>query len=159
MAGAPSRFNKRTMDKIEFMIKRGFTIKEIAFMLDCTQNTYYNWKAKNPEFFKKVEDWKYEADKKVERSLRERATGYNHPEERTHYDATQKEWVKTTVTKYYPPDPTSMIFWLKNRQPDKWKDKRDVDINDVTVSIERKRFDGESNRIHDSAARKSITAV
>lgn len=27
------------------------------------------------------------------------------------------------VTKYIPPDPTSAMFWLANRRPDKWKYK------------------------------------
>ena len=31
------------------------------------------------------------------------------------------------VTKHYPPDPTAAIFWLKNRQPDTWRDKVEVD--------------------------------
>jgi len=30
------------------------------------------------------------------------------------------------TTKHYPPDATSAIFWLKNRQRDKWRDKQDV---------------------------------
>ena len=48
-----------------------------------------------------------------------------------------------TVDKCYPPDPTSMIFWLKNRQPLVWRDKKEIDLNAMTVKIERKRFDGE----------------
>lgn len=32
--------------------------------------------------------------------------------------------VETPLIKHYPPDPTSMIFWLKNRQKDKWRDKQ-----------------------------------
>jgi hypothetical protein len=29
-----------------------------------------------------------------------------------------------TTTKYFPPDPPSIFFWLKNRQPDSWRDKQ-----------------------------------
>ncbi len=30
-------------------------------------------------------------------------------------------------TERYPPDTAACIFWLKNRQPDKWKDKQDLE--------------------------------
>ena len=35
----------------------------------------------------------------------------------------------TPIIKHYPPDPVSMIFWLKNRCPKRWRDKIDKDIN------------------------------
>jgi hypothetical protein len=31
--------------------------------------------------------------------------------------------------KEYQPDTTSIIFWLKNRRPDKWRDKTEHDVN------------------------------
>jgi hypothetical protein len=31
------------------------------------------------------------------------------------------------IVENFPPDPTSMIFWLKNRQPAKWRDKHDME--------------------------------
>ncbi|MBE0666686.1 MAG: hypothetical protein IH593_03340 [Bacteroidales bacterium] len=35
--------------------------------------------------------------------------------------------VKTRkTTKHLAADPTSMIFWLKNRRPDLWKDRREI---------------------------------
>lgn len=27
---------------------------------------------------------------------------------------------------YYPPDTTAQIFWLKNRKPEQWRDKREI---------------------------------
>ena len=38
--------------------------------------------------------------------------------------------VKTKLIKHYPPDSTAMIFWLKNRQKEKWRDKHDVGLPD-----------------------------
>ena len=34
------------------------------------------------------------------------------------------------VEEYFPPEASSQFFWLKNRQPKKWRDKREVDIKD-----------------------------
>ena len=48
--------------------------------------------------------------------------------------------VKTDVIKEYPPDPTSMIFWLKNRQPEKWRDRVEYekevpDDRNITINL------------------------
>jgi hypothetical protein len=69
---------------------------------------------------------KQAADDRVERSLYQRANGYSHP--------AVKVFIKrdgTTVDykyiEHYPPDPTSMCFWLKNRRPDRWRDVHNID--------------------------------
>ena len=31
------------------------------------------------------------------------------------------------TVKHYPPDTTAAIFWLKNRQVERWRDKQEVD--------------------------------
>ena len=38
--------------------------------------------------------------------------------------------VITPTIKHYPPDTTAGIFWLKNRQRDKWRDKPEADDPD-----------------------------
>ncbi len=69
----------------------------------------------------------------------ERATGYSHAEDKIFNDGGEPLIVPTT--KHYPPDATSAIFWLKNRQPAKWRDKTehgftDKDGNDKKWRIE-----------------------
>ena len=43
------------------------------------------------------------------------------------------------VTKHLPSDATSMIFWLKNRQPERWNDRRQVEhsggVNNTNVNM------------------------
>ena len=66
------------------------------------------------------------ADARVESALYKRAIGYE-------YTETSKEVgpdgvkIKTT-TKQVAPDVTAQIYWLKNRRPDRWKDKQDISI-------------------------------
>ncbi|WP_445448805.1 hypothetical protein [Enterococcus faecalis] len=33
------------------------------------------------------------------------------------------------VTKFAAPNPTSAIFWLKNRKPEKWRDKKETQVS------------------------------
>lgn len=55
-----------------------------------------------------------------------RALGYNYTEEtiETLVDGSEKY---KTVTKHMAGDITAQIFWLKNRRPDKWKDKNIIE--------------------------------
>jgi len=125
-AGRPSKFEK-VAPKIKLLSRRGFTDAEIAQLLDVTQRTLDNWKKRHDSFFRSLNDWKKLPDKQVERSLFERACGYSHPE--TKVFTYNGKILTYEVIKHYPPDPTSMIFWLKNRQRARWRDKIDHDIS------------------------------
>jgi hypothetical protein len=41
----------------------------------------------------------------------------------------QGKVIRPAVRQYYPPDPTSIIFFLKNRMKDKYRDVHNVDVN------------------------------
>jgi len=49
-----------------------------------------------------------------------------------------------TVKEQVAPDTASQIFWLKNRQPDKWRDKVDVngkfDLGEVSLEWVQENF-------------------
>ena len=39
------------------------------------------------------------------------------------------EIVKTPIRKFYPPDTTAAIFWLKNRKSQEWRDIKAVELS------------------------------
>lgn len=125
MAGKGSRGGPRPKEVdwhlAERMIRAGFTDQEVCKVLGIHYATWKRRKAKDLELCATIKEWKAEADDKVERSLFERACGYSHPD--THVAVIAGEVVVTALTKHYPPDATSCIFWLKNRRPDQWRDK------------------------------------
>ena len=56
--------------------------------------------------------------------------GYEHKEDKIFNN--NGEALVVGTTKYYAPDTTAAIFWLKNRQPELWRDKPEpIDDNDV----------------------------
>ena len=122
--GRPSKFDAVDRQQVEFLAKRGFTDAELAEFFKVTEQTWNNWKSAHPEFFESLKDWKAEADRKVERSLYERAKGYSHAEDKI-FNANGKPLVVPT-TKHYPPDTTAAIFWLKNRMKDEWRDTQHI---------------------------------
>jgi hypothetical protein len=65
--------------------------------------------------------------RRVERSLYERANGYNYEAVKIFMPAGSKQPVVVHYIEHLPPDPTSAMFWLKNRDPDNWRDVQNVD--------------------------------
>ncbi len=128
--GRPSKFETINMKQLEILVKDGKTDKFVCDFFDITESTLTNYKKKHPDFFASLKDWKLEADAEVEISLYERAKGYSVPEDKIFIH--EGEPVIVPTTKNYPPDPTSIIFWLKNRQPDKWRDKFEHDHSSKT---------------------------
>lgn len=120
-AGRPTKFDPAFVRQALLLAKKGCTDPEVAEFFQVAISTISLWKLKHPEFSEALKLGKAEADERVERALFERATGYVHPE--THVSNYQGIVTLTPLLKHYAPDPTSMIFWLKNRQPDKWRDK------------------------------------
>ena len=129
-SGRPSKFND-DIERIALnLFEEGKTDKQVANIIGVTEQTINNWKIKHKSFFESLKQKKEFADQEVVRALFERATGYSHEEEKLLVVSdggdrgSRVERVMTT--KHYPPDPTSMIFWLKNRQPDLWREKQEV---------------------------------
>jgi len=96
--GRPSKFNKDVQRQIELLARRGWTDAEMAELLGINEGTLNNWKNKHPAFFKTLKEAKEFSDLEVERSLYREAKAGN---------------------------TTAMIFWLKNRQPQRWRDKQE----------------------------------
>ena len=114
--------------KIEGWARDGLINEQIAQNIGITATTLYEWKNKFPEISEALKRGKDVIDRQVENSLLKRALGYE-------YTETTREAVKDPesgniemrvtkeVTKTVIPDTTAQIFWLKNRKPDKWRDK------------------------------------
>ena len=124
--GRPTKFSKKSAEIALTMAEQGSTDDQISAVLKITKQTLNNWKKKHPKFFDSLKSKKLEADNRVTKSLYERANGYSHPEVKVQWvngdDGGQFETLD--LIKHYPPDTTACIFWLKNRQPDKWREKQ-----------------------------------
>jgi hypothetical protein len=124
--GRPSKLDDLDREQVSKLALKGWTDSEMADFFEVTEQTWNNWKKKDPAFFESLKDWKAEFDERIERSLAERALGYSHPEDKI-FNNNGRKLVVPTI-KHYPPDTTACIFWLKNRQPDEWRDKHDHEV-------------------------------
>lgn len=119
--GRPSSFDTKYAALAEKVCKLGATDAQLADVLGISESTLNKWKLDFPAFSEALKKGKAIADADVAASLYHRATGYEHDD--VHISNYQGEVTKTPIRKHYPPDPTSMIFWLKNRRPDLWRDR------------------------------------
>lgn len=119
----PTKYKPEYVEQAAKLVRLHACDREIADFFEVSESTINLWKLKHPEFSESLTRTKAEVDAQVEQSLFRRAMGYSHPAVKMFNvggEIVEKEYIE-----HYPPDSTSMIFWLKNRQPDKWRDRRE----------------------------------
>lgn len=136
--------------KIEGWARDGLTDEQIAQNMGITAKTLYEWKKKYGEICESLKRGKEIIDRQVENALLKRALGYEYTETTREYIPELDE-MKTTkkVTKQVAPDTTAQIFWLKNRKPDKWRDKQEYEDR-----TEIEKLDEILKGMHDNAAKQ-----
>ena len=126
--GRKSEYRIEYADQALKLCLLGATDKELSEFFSVSEQTLNKWKKDYPEFLESLKKGKNIADANVASSLYTRAIGYN-------CKATKFATSNGKITdskefiEHYPPDTTAAIFWLKNRQPEKWRDKKEVDAN------------------------------
>ena len=113
---------------LEGWARDGLTDEQIADKIGISRSTLNEWKKKFPDISDTLKKGKEVVDYEVENALLKRALGYSYEEvtkEAQLNPRTGKYELAITkvVTKEIVPDTTAQIFWLKNRKPDKWRDK------------------------------------
>lgn len=130
--GQPTRYKAEYCELAFNYCLLGASDAELAQFFSVAESTINNWKKDHPEFLESIKRGKVEADASVASRLYSRAMGYEHDD--VHVSNFQGQITLTPIIKHYPPDTTAAIFWLKNRQKGKWRDKTEQDVN-VTGSF------------------------
>lgn len=139
--GRPTKEIEVDYNEVKKIASLGLTAEEIANWLNISLSTLYKNKNENELFSKAIDMGRVQADAKVVQSMYQRAIGYSHKE--THISSYRGEITQTELTRHYPPDTSAGVFWLSNRRPQDWKDKKEIDIKDITVFDIFNEFDGE----------------
>lgn len=120
---------------LEGWARDGLTDEQIAGNIGINTSTLYDWKNKFPKISEALKKGKEVVDIEVENSLLKKAMGYTvdlvktFKVRRVEYNESgkkileQEELVQGIDQMHVPADTTAQIFWLKNRRPDKWRDK------------------------------------
>jgi len=123
--GRPTKYEgeKTVRQAYSIVSKLGATGPELAQALDVSIDTISEWQNKYPQFSAAIKDGRDYFDTiQIENALAARARGM-----RKKTITTDEDGNVVIKEEELPPDPTSMIFWLKNRNKDRWRDKTDVE--------------------------------
>ena len=108
--------------KIEGWARDGLTDEQISKNIGISRSTLNVWKDRYSDISDALKRGKDVIDRQVENALLKRALGYEYEEVKEKFeDGVITE--RTVTKKEVVPDTTAQIFWLKNRKPDKWRDK------------------------------------
>lgn len=99
---------------VEQFAELGYTEEQIALVMGVAIRTLRDYKKRYPQFNEIITKGKLKADAVILKSLYEKARGG---------------------------DVTAQIFWMKNRQPDKWRDRQPGDAKDNPVNLHLKLVD------------------
>ena len=127
------------MLRIKGWARDGLTDEQIAHNMGIRRTTLTDWQKRFPVISATLKAGKAPVDIEVENALLKRALGFTYEETTTDMEQIPTsnkdddgnpifvEIKKTkTVTKTALPDVTAQIFWLKNRRPDRWRDKQEI---------------------------------
>ena len=125
MAGRPSRYKAEYDDQAYKFCLLGATDARLGEFFGVSEQTINAWKAAHPTFLESIKRGKEVADAEIAHALYHRAKGYSH--EAVKIFNNQGEIITESYTEHYPPDTGAAMAWLKNRQPNHWRDKQDVE--------------------------------
>lgn len=113
---------------IEGWARDGLSNEQIAKNIGINECTIYDWKKKEPKISNALKKGKEVADYEVENALYKKALGYTVEikEQKVDKDGCVHD---TTREVHIPADTLAQIYWLKNRKPEKWRDKVEVSTN------------------------------
>lgn len=128
---AKSKWETHVKDKlilVEAWARNGLTDEQIAKNLGISKDTFYKYKKDHVDFSDSLKRGKEVIDIEVENALLKRALGYRYDEVTKERDKDTGELVVTkVVTKEVVGDTTAQIYWLKNRKPEDWRDKKEIE--------------------------------
>lgn len=124
----PTKYKPEYVEQAAKLCALAATDQEMADFFEVNVATLNRWKSTYPEFCASIKVAKEHADERVERSLFQRATGYEQDEVKIFMPGGKDEPVYAPYRAKIAPDTTACIFWLKNRRPELWRDKTIVDL-------------------------------
>lgn len=128
------------LTRVEGWARDGLTDIQIAKKIDISQTTFYQWQKDYPVFSEAIKRGKAPVDIEVENALLKRALGYDYEETTTEIielpNGEKRKHIKK-VTKTVLPDTTAQIYWLKNRRPDRWREKPVVEDTSTIDKLDK----------------------
>ena len=132
------KYEEKTIQTLIDAIANGDTVEIACKKADISKQTFYEWmgdesKADFSDAIKNAQDeFRINIVGKLEKSLWDKATGFDYEEQHTKYATdpkTKQVFVKERVTKrvHVVQDTGALIFALTNLAPDRWKNRQNIE--------------------------------
>ena len=125
---------KKGLKQLKKWAEDGLIDAQIAHNVGITTKTLYEWKNKYSSICDALKEGKRVIDLEVENALLKRARGYQEEIESVKV-LSDGSIIRFKEILLHEPSTTAQIFWLKNRQPEKWRDRKVVEITGTIDSF------------------------
>ncbi len=127
-------------ERAERFAKMGMIDTEICTQLGISKTVYYEYQQKYPEFAEAIKRGKKPINELAEEAFLKNVLGFEYEEKQSEMNV-DKDGNATvakvrTITRHFRGDTTAQIFFLKNRMPEKYKDRQEVAVDLKANSIE-----------------------
>lgn len=127
--GRPPSYKADYAKQAAKLAQLGATDQEMADFFEVDVRTVHRWKHDHEAFCHALKAGKEIADERVERSLYQRAVGYEQDEVKIFMPAGADAPVYAAFRAKIAPDTTAAIFWLKNRRSQEWRDIKATELS------------------------------
>jgi len=143
--GAPLKYKPEYVEQFKKMAMLGLTNVQMADIIGVTEKTIIQWQKDYPKLGKSIKEGKEFSDENVVASMYRKATGYTRNVKKPMVISDGKLHGSHVEIVEYEEEvissDTAGIFWLCNRQPDKWKRKieninKNMTVDGVDIEIE-----------------------
>ena len=118
--GRPTLYKEQYAEEVYRLCLLGMIDTQLADIFEVSEKTLNQWKKAHPKFYQSMKKGKEIADGEVASALYSRAIGMTVPD--VHIANYMGDTIVTDIDKHLPPDVQAARFWLKNRQPEKWRE-------------------------------------
>jgi hypothetical protein len=147
--GIPNKISRYDTDilprlsDIKDWLMQGDTVREICKKLEMSPDTWYRYCREHETLTELVTMGRSVLCNEVEKSLIKLCTGYDYEELKTtvEEDKNGKKRTKIEKTKrHQPPSAQAISFFLRNRMPEEWSDKKEIILDTSQNDETRKRL-------------------
>lgn len=131
------------LEEIKTWVENGDSVREICRKLKISPDTWYRYQAQHENLSELISMGRCVLLSSVEKSLAKLCLGYEYEELKTivEEDKLGKKHTKLEkVKRYQPPSPQAISFFLKNRCPEDWADKKEIVIENEINEVDRKKL-------------------
>ncbi len=147
--GCPNRTNVYelvivpNLDNIRKWIISGMAVRDICSRLNISVDSWYRYCNQHEALSELVKLSRNMVNSEVENSLVKLCLGYEYEEIKTVIEEDKDGKKRTRIEKtkkQQPPSAHAISFWLRNRAPNEWSDRRELVVENRNEDERKKRF-------------------